>query len=215
MSVSGKCEPSVISTHILQSAFLAEERRHQTEENWRRRTLPARIEVHAILSGHTAHNSPRQNAASLEAKRLIDHTEQQRKCCGGGLACAVAFATSAVFLLAREDDSLPIDVFNFLIPTAVLTLVLLSVTAAIVGKGYMRAKPYLLQFLFIVYMFLCPWVASFLLSPLLVSFGCHLFLPLHLFSNWSPPPPSDANSFWATNEMKTRNYHSHDVIANY
>ncbi len=87
--MSGKYEPSIISSHILQSAFLAEEREHQDEEDWQTQNLATRAKnvlqrvqeqnvPHAILSGHEAYSSPRQHATSLEAKRLVDKAQSKQ-----------------------------------------------------------------------------------------------------------------------------------------
>ncbi len=90
VSVSGTYEPAVISSHILQSAFLAEEREHPREDDWKKRNLSIRAKnvlkrlqdknvPHAILKGRKAYTSPSQVArTSLEAGRLIHHTDSLR-----------------------------------------------------------------------------------------------------------------------------------------
>ncbi len=91
VSVCGTHESSVISSHILQSAFLAEERKYPGEDNWQRRNLSTRAKnilkllqekdvTHAILKGHRAYSKPGQDARiSLEARRLIRHTDSLRE----------------------------------------------------------------------------------------------------------------------------------------
>ncbi len=98
--MSGKYEPSVISSYILQSAFLAEEREHQQEEDWQTQVLATRAKnvlqrlqdqtvPHAILSDYKAYSSPPQHAASLEARRLVKNARSKET---QGVDCHDPFA---------------------------------------------------------------------------------------------------------------------------
>ena len=111
VSVSAKHEPDVISSHILQSAFLAEEREYPKQGDWQRSNLSTRAKnvlrrlqeknvPHAILLDHKAYSNPRQDARiSFEARRLIRHTNSVRKKESSTLAL-LAFLCSAALALA-------------------------------------------------------------------------------------------------------------------
>ncbi len=91
VSVSATHEPDVISSHILQSAFLAEEREHPSTDDWQTWNLSTRAKnmlrrlqeknvFHAILKDHKAYSNPRQDVRiSFEARRLIEHANNLRK----------------------------------------------------------------------------------------------------------------------------------------
>ena len=83
VSVGGVHEPVVISSHILQSSFMAEEREHPTNEDWHAWNLSTRTKnvlrrlqeknvPHAVLNDHKAYSNPRQDVRiSFETRRLI------------------------------------------------------------------------------------------------------------------------------------------------
>ncbi len=134
VSASGKHEPSVISSHILQSAFLAEERDHPQEDDWKRSNIPCRVKnilrrlktqdvPHTILSGHTAFSGPRQLAVALETQRLIDYTVIHRKgfCFGIGsllvlFLCFIAMGFWDHLVSVYNDcDNLIIGIGDFVV----------------------------------------------------------------------------------------------------
>ncbi len=147
MSTSGKHEPCVISTHVLQSAFLQEERENQLDEAWCRRELPhraksilgrlAREDVpHPVLRDHRECSSLRKNAVSVETQRLIDYTHRQRHCFCTGITASVALIVMSVFtslcLVLRDSTSflylvMPI-ISMFAINLIPLCVIVLSIT---------------------------------------------------------------------------------------
>ena len=154
------------------------------DDDWQRRNLPIRMKnilrrlkehtvPHAVLSGHTAYSSPRQNASSLEAQRLIDYTKGQRKawCCGLVLALlfvilAIGLGSLGVFLMITacknyslaELPDFPVLMLVIVYVLAVFVKLLpLGLLIVAVKGGKMRAKlgSCSHRFLFIVYIVLC------------------------------------------------------------
>ncbi len=111
VSVSATHEPDVISSHILQSAFLAEERVHPKKDDWERSNISTRAKnvlrrlqeknvPHAILKDHKAYSNPRQDVRiSFETRRLIRRTNIVREEESSVIAM-LAFLAASILTLA-------------------------------------------------------------------------------------------------------------------
>ncbi len=121
LSVSGQHEPCLISSHLLQSSFLAEEKAHHAEEAWNGKHLHNRLHAillrleaqnipHPIISGHIMANN---NASCLETRRLMAFAEKVQKSlghCETLAVCSIIFYSAAVasyFNSVRSEIVLP------------------------------------------------------------------------------------------------------------
>ncbi len=139
VSVSGKYEPSVLNSHILQSAFLAEEREHQQQDDWQGRNLRTRAKnvlkslqeqtvAHAIPADCTAYSSPRQHATSLEATRLIKKANQVVKSSSLRYYFSFLWALLPLFItlfviFERECDPEDEDPLDFFVSVSIMELI--------------------------------------------------------------------------------------------
>ncbi len=197
VSVSEKNEPTVISSHILQSAFLAEEREHPDTEFWKGRNLAIRAQnvlrrlhekdvPHAVLNHHMAYSNPGQDTrTSIEARRLIRFTESAKEISVGGLrhlsrilvtlmvifVCVCNIVGHIDIAIAKGSKTLPFTCHLATALSAVMVVCLLVYFIVLLRQTNLLSPAISFRKQFLIFILWCALVSWFL-------YACTLYRPV-------------------------------------